>query len=150
MIFKELELFKDVDYEFVKEISNVCKEKSYGKDDVLFRLGAEADRLFFLVKGAVDLVIEKGSGINFGISEPGEVFGWSTMVDDGTYTATGIAISDLTVLEVERERINLIFNRHAKDGLKVMKSLAGVISKRLVGAYQDLAATRGLVSDAIE
>jgi len=143
MIFKELELFKGVDFEFMKGISDVCSEKSYDKNSVLFNLGDKADRLFFLNQGMVNLVISNGGGINFGISQPGEMFGWSAMVDDGTYTATSIAITDLNVFEIERDKLNLIFNRHPKDGLKVMKVLAGIISKRLVQTYHELLSARG-------
>ncbi|MBT4087056.1 MAG: cyclic nucleotide-binding domain-containing protein [Deltaproteobacteria bacterium] len=142
MNFKELELFKGVDFTMIKEISEICSEKHYDKDEVLFHAGDKADRLFFLEYGAVNLVVNSNTGVNFGISEPGEVFGWSAMVEAGAYTATGVAITDLNVFEAEREKLNLIFNRHPKDGLRVMKSLAGVISKRLNVAYQDLVSCR--------
>ena len=138
MNFKELELFKGVDFAMIKEISEICSEKHYDKDAVLFYTGDKADRLFFLDYGAVNLVVNSNNGVNFGVSEPGEVFGWSAMVESGAYTSTGVAITDLNVFEAEREKLNLIFNRHPKDGLKVMKKLAGVISKRLNNAYQDL------------
>ena len=138
MKFKELELFKDADFEFVKEISEICFEKFYAKDSVLFNLGDKADRVFFLDSGSVNLAIDRNGGLNFGISEPGEFFGWSALVEGGTYTATGIAMSDLSVFEAEREKLNVIFNRHPKAGLKVMRRLAGVISKRLNDAYHDL------------
>jgi CRP-like cAMP-binding protein len=143
MIFKELELFKGVGFEFVKEISDVCSEKSYAQNAILFNLGDRANRLFFLDQGMVNLVINNGGGINFGISQPGEMFGWSAMVDNGTYTSTGVAITDLNVFEIEREKLNLVFNRHPKDGLKVMKILAGIITKRLVRTYHELLAARG-------
>ncbi len=142
MNFKELELFKGVDFATIKEISEICSDKHYDKDSVLFRVGDKADRLFFLDYGALNLVVNSNTGVNFGVSGPGEVFGWSAMVEAGAYTATGVAITDCYVFEVEREKLNHIFNRHPKDGLKVMRSLAGVISKRLNGAYQDLISCR--------
>ncbi len=142
MNFKELELFRGVDFAMIKEISEICSEKHYDKDTVLFRVSDKADRLFFLDYGAVNLVVNSNTGVNFGVSQPGEVFGWSAMVEAGAYTATGVAITDLSVFEVEREKLNLVFNRHPKDGLKVMRNLAGVISKRLNDAYQDLISCR--------
>ena len=44
--------------------------------------------------------------------------------------------------EIEREKLNLIFNRHPKEGMKVMKVLAGIISKRLVRTYYELLSAR--------
>ncbi len=150
MILKELELFQGIDYELIKEISDISVGNKYSKDDVIFNLGEKAERLFILEKGIVSLVIERGSGINYTLTHPGEVFGWSVMVDGGSYTATGVAASDLEVFEIEREKLNLAFNRHAKESLKVLKRLAGVISRRLMEAHKDLVSARGKFSEALE
>lgn len=146
MIVKEIDLFKETDPEVMKEIGDICSEESYAKDTVLFKRGEEADYLYILEEGSVNLVIENGGSLVFSLTEPGDVFGWSSMVESGQYTASGVCVTDLKVVKIERERLDKIFNLHPDVGLKVLKRLAGVISQRLSNSYRDLLSARGQVT----
>jgi len=90
MIVKEIDLFKGIDSAVMEEIVNICSEETYAKDEVLFKRGEQADCLYILEEGSVHLVIENGGSIVFTLSEPGQVFGWSSMLESGLYTATRV------------------------------------------------------------
>jgi len=143
MIVKEINLFKDIDPEVMKEIVNICSKENYAKDTVLFKKGEEADCLYILEEGSVRLLIENGGTISYSLTDPGDVFGWSSMVESGLRTASGICATDLKVVKIEREKLDKIFNLHPDVGLQVLKRLAGVISERLSNAYRDLLSARG-------
>ena len=143
MIVTEIDLFKGVAHEIMEEIVNICFEGNYAQDTVLFKKGEEAERLYILEEGSVKLIIENGGTITFTLDEPGEVFGWSSMVESGHYTASGVCATDIKVLKIERDELDKIFNRHPDVGVKVLKRLAGVISQRLTDAYQDLLSSMG-------
>ena len=121
---------------------DICSEENYAKDTVLFKKGEEANSLYILEDGSVKLVIENGGTITFGLDHPGEVFGWSSMVEYGHYTSSGVCATDSKVLKIERDELDRIFDRHPDAGFKVLKRLAGVISRRLTHAYQDLLSAR--------
>jgi len=143
MIVKEIELFRGIDPEVMNEIVNICSEENYVKDTVLFKKGEEADCLYILEEGSVNLVIEDGGTLVYSLTEPGRVFGWSSMVESGIYTASGVCATDSKVVKVEREKLDKIFDLHPDVGLKVLKRLAGVISQRLINSYRDLLSARG-------
>jgi len=142
MIVKEIELFKDIDIEVMNEIANICSEENYAKDTVLFEKGDEAERLYIIVEGRVRLVVKNGGVLNFSLTEQGDIFGWSCMVESGRYTASSVCATDLRALKIEREKLDKIFSLYPDVGVKVLRRLAGVFSKRLSTAYQDLLSAR--------
>ena len=143
MIVKEIDLFRGIDREIMEEIANICSEEKYTKDTVLFEKGEEAKSLYILEQGALNLVIKNGGSLIYSLTEPGEVFGWSSLVESGLYTASGVCATDTKVVKIEREKLERVFDRHPEVGFKVLKRLAGVISQRLSNAYRDLLSARG-------
>ena len=83
MIVEEIDLFKGIDPDIMEKIVNICTEENYAQDTVLFKRGEEANRLYILEEGTVKLVIENAGTINFLLDEPGELFGWSSLVEYG-------------------------------------------------------------------
>lgn len=142
MIVKEIDLFKGIDPSIMREIAEICVEESFPKDRVLFKRGAVADSLYILEEGTVHLVIENGGTLTYTMSEPGEVFGWSSVVEAGLYTASGVCATDSRVVKIEREKLDRIFILHPDVGLTVLKRLAGIFSKRLSNVYRDLLSAR--------
>jgi CRP-like cAMP-binding protein len=142
MIVKEIDLFKGIDSEVMKEIADICTEESYSKDSVLFKEGEEAESLYILEEGGLSLVIENGGSLIYSLTVPGLVFGWSCMVESGRYTASAVCATDLKVVKIEREKLDKIFTLHPDVGLLVLKRLAGVVSQRLLKAYRGLLSTR--------
>jgi len=142
MIIKEIELFKGIDHEIMNEIANMCSEKSYVKGTVIFEKDEEAKCLYILVEGTVKLKVKNGGTITYSLTDLGDIFGWSCMVESGRYTASGVCATDLKALEIKREVLDKIFNLHPHVGIIVLKRLAGVFSKRISIAYKDLLSAR--------
>ena len=146
MILKEIELFKGVDSEVMNKIADICSEESYSKDMVLFEKDEQAKCLYILSEGSINLVIKNGGYITYRLSESGDVFGWSSMLENGKYTASGICATDLMVLKIESDKLVKLFQKYPEFGFKVLQRLAGVISRRLSNAYRDLLTARSTVS----
>ncbi len=142
MIVKEIELFKDIDYEVINKIAEICSEENYEKGTVLFEKGQEADRLYILEAGTINLVIQNGGTLTYSLKDPGEIIGWSCMVEAGAYTASGICATDVRAVKIEKQMLDKIFSLHPDAGLKILKRLAGVVSRRLSNAYRDLLSAR--------
>lgn len=131
MIIKEIDLFKGIDLEVLNKIVDICSEENYTKDTVLFSKGDDAERLYILEEGTVKLLIQNGGTISNSLTEPGDIFGWSCMVESGRYTASGICATDVKAVMIERNKLNNIFDLHPDIGLKIVRRLAGVFSKRI-------------------
>ena len=138
MILSETEFFKDIESEVMNKISAISKEEEHPKDTVLFKKDEEAKSLFILKEGTVNLVIQNGGTLSTPLTESGEVFGWSCMVEGGIYTASGICATDSKIVKIDRDNLEEIFDQHPAVGLKILKRMGAVFSKRLSGAYRDL------------
>ena len=138
MIIKEIDLFKGIDFEVINKIAVICSEENYTKDTVLFNQDDDANRLYILEEGTVKLVIQNGGTISNNLTKPGDIFGWSCMVESGRYTASGICATDVKAMMIERDKLDNIFDLHPDVGLKILRRLAGVFSKRISNAYRDL------------
>ncbi len=142
MILKEIELFQQIDFEVMNEIAGICSEVKYSKDTTIFERDEQAKCLYILIEGTVHLKIKNSGSITYSLTEPGDVFGWSSMLEHGNYTASGICATDLKAVKIEKDKLIKIFNNHPDAGFKVLQRLAGVISRRLSNAYQDLLSAR--------
>ncbi len=143
MLVKEIELFGGISPAVLKEIADICTEEKYPKDTVLFEKGDNAENLYILKQGVLNLQIKDGGILTFSLSEKGDIFGWSSLTEYGQYTASGVCASDIEVLRIDRNKLEKIFKKHPEVGYIVLKRLTNVISKRLLTAYRQLLAARG-------
>ena len=142
MIVEEIDLFKGVDFNVMEEILNICIEKNYTKDTVLFKQGEKAECMYILEKGVVNLVIKNQGTLVYILSEPGEILGWSSLVEPGIYTASCVCSTDIKVLTIEKDKLNNLFDKFPITGLNVLRRLGGIFSKRITNAYRDLLSAR--------
>ncbi len=138
MIIHETELFKGIDFDVMEKLASICIEENYAKDTVLFQKGEKAENLYILEEGTVNLEIKNGGSLVYSLTDPGEVFGWSSLVEPALYTASGVCATDLKAVRIEKKKLNMILNDHPGTGLMILRRLGGVFSKRLAIVYQDL------------
>jgi len=135
MLLKQAELFWGLSHQFVEEVmANVAKESHPG-GTVLFEKGAPADYVYTLIKGRIRLTIGKNGRMVFVVNHAGESFGWSSLVDRDTYSATAECAEDTTVVKIKRTRLDAVLSSHPEDAFQFMKRLAGMLGRRLLQSY---------------
>ena len=138
MILKEIQLFQGIDYDVMEKLAEISTEEEYEKGMVLFNRGDQAEALYILVQGSLNLIIQNGGTITFSLTEPGEVFGWSSMAEHGYYTASGVCSTALKAIKIDRNQLDKLFDNHPKEGLKILRRLTSVVANRLSNVYNDL------------
>ncbi len=138
MVISETELFKGINFKDMQEIARICCEERYAKNTIIFKQNELAKCLYILEEGCVDLIVQNGGTLTYKLTQEGEIFGWSSMVENGRYTASVVCATDLKVIKIEKEKIDQIFRLYPEVGLKIIGRLAAVFSKRLSKAYQNL------------
>ncbi|MBA4389391.1 MAG: hypothetical protein C0399_00415 [Syntrophus sp. (in: bacteria)] len=133
---KESDLFKGVSQRVIAEIGKMAEEITFKKDSVIFRTDEEAPYIYELVEGVVDIVVLEKDNMHFSVIRPGEIFGWSALVEPYVYTATANCVTDVKVIRIARDSIEHVVKRHPAEGLMIYKHLAGIIGNRLRSAYQ--------------
>jgi CRP/FNR family cyclic AMP-dependent transcriptional regulator len=140
MFIKEAEVFKGIPSHVINEIAEHVTVERFSAGEVLFEKGEFADTLYILEDGAIDISVRGEKPLSLPVNEPGEMFGWSALVEPNEYTATAQCVNESKVIKVDGELLARTFERHPSVGLTVMKRLAGVIASRLVSTYQEVLA----------
>lgn len=86
----------------------------------------------------MDIMVLEKEHVHYTVDRPGEIFGWSALVEPYVYTATARASSLVKVIGIERDIIEATVTRHPAEGLIIYKNLSGIIGQRLKGAYQHI------------
>lgn len=133
---KESDLFKGVSQRVLAEIGKTVEEIGFEKDSVIFRTDEAASFIYELAEGIVDIVVLEKENMHFSVMRPGEIFGWSALVEPYVYTATANCVTNAKVIRIDRDSIESVVKRHPAEGLMIYKNLAGLIGNRLRSAYQ--------------
>jgi len=141
MFVREIELFNGIASHIIDEIAELATEETFPLGHALFRKGDVADYLYILEEGAVNIVIQEQGHISFPVNQLGRVLGWSALVEPNRYTATAECVKDSKVIKIDGGRLMRILEKHPREGMTIMRRLAGVIATRLVKSYQKVIAS---------
>lgn len=131
------DLFNGLSSDELAEIAAITCEKQYEAGDLICAEQEQADHLYILAKGCVQIHVrlhsplEAGGEATIDEVQPGRVFGWSSLVKQRRFTASARALERSTVLLVNADELNALFDRLPHLGFVVMKQLAEVIASRL-------------------
>jgi CRP-like cAMP-binding protein len=139
MAIMESDLFKGASQRFITRIANGAEEENHKKNSIIFRKNERASHFYVLVSGDIHIRIGETDEPTLAVSRPGEVFGWSALVEPYRYTATAMCNRETKVIKISRDLVEAAINEHPSEGLVVLKHLTGIIAGRLRYAYRQLA-----------
>lgn len=137
MFIKEVDLFQGLSPGFMNKLAELSRETEYGSDVLLFERTQPAEVLYILVQGSISLFLEGGGSIHYTLDSPGQIFGWSALVEPHLYTASAMTVSPVKVLELDSARLQRTLERNPAEAYLVMKRLAGIIGQRLQNSYAE-------------
>ncbi|OPY76448.1 MAG: Cyclic nucleotide-binding domain protein [Syntrophorhabdus sp. PtaU1.Bin153] len=135
---QESDLFKGVSNRVIAEIGRSGVELVFEPDAIIFTTDDEGSTIYELVEGTVEIMVLEREHIQYTVTKPGEIFGWSALVEPYVYTATARAATSVRAIGISRDIIEATVTRHPAEGLIIYKNLAGIIGQRLKGAYQHI------------
>lgn len=97
----------------------------------LFEAGHPGESLFVVRSGQVELFIKDNTGqkIVLTIAADGDLFGELALLDRGARTATAVALTDSELLELDREDLLLLFQRHPDSAVSMLAAVTGMMRK---------------------
>jgi len=120
----------------------LCRTRSYGRGDTIFRESEPADRIHFLIDGRVKIVKAAGTrDLILEILGPGEPVGAVAAFERRPFPATAICMEDSTILSIpEREFFSLLAARP-----EMTRHMLGGLTMRLIMMNKRLADMTGSV-----
>ncbi len=132
MFMEEAGLFKGIASHIINEIAGIATEEVLPDGYVVFNKNDVADYLYILEEGEIHITFPGRRSPTIQITDSGNMFGWSAIVEPNKYKAKAECTKESKVLQIDGDRLMRLFENHPAAGLLVMKRLAGIISARLV------------------
>ena len=141
MYLKQGDIFWGVSEECLKKIYEASRKESFAGGQVLFEEGSPADTFYSLVKGRVRLSIQRAGQTVYTVNRAGEAFGWSSLIDRGSYSATAETIEDSILTMIDKVSLRKILHESPEDGYIIFRRLARTLGERLLQSYEIIAST---------
>jgi CRP-like cAMP-binding protein len=135
MFIQQSDLFKGLGQSVIDEIAGIGLEERCQKGDFPLRAGEPAGFLFILKEGRARVTIGDRGHIDFMACDPGDIFGWPSLVDRTVYTASVECLEDCTLVRIGKDKLNAILAKDPASASIFFKRLAGIIGQRLINAY---------------
>ena len=107
---------------------------------VIFQQGDQAEFLYLVIDGKVDMSFKPYDGIPMTIShvDKGGLFGWSAVVGSETYTSTAIAIEDVEAYRIHGSDLRKFCRENPEAGKDILERLADGVSSRWKDAHKQV------------
>lgn len=135
-VLRESELLQGLALDRLPRVDAIAQPRRLRGGEVLFRLGEDADHLYFVVKGSVDLtfpIVAMGESKDVRFQSVGapSTLGWSALVPPYQLTMGARARVATELLALARTDLLQLFDEDHRVGYVVMSNLANVIGARL-------------------
>ena len=132
----EIELFKDFSHDALKNLAACMVEKSFKPEELIFGVDtpeAESDKMYFIKKGTVKIVLPLSGGLTYHLSSftKGGFFGDMAFLDKGKRSANAVADGHVILYILSRGKFNELSTEYPEIAGKFFEKMALVISRRL-------------------
>ena len=127
----DVELFSHLNDDDRANLAGAIDQRTLAAGDTLFKVGEPGEALYVVRSGEVELFIKDTAGqrIALAIAGPGEMFGELALLDSGPRTATAVALSDVELLELDRDDLLLLFQRSPAAALRLLAAMGRMTRK---------------------
>ena len=130
-------LFRDVRKKYVNILYPLFVRVICTKGTVVIKQGDEAEFLYLIEKGKVEISYKPYDGEAMTITHVGRdgLFGWSALVGSSKYTSSAIAIEDVDALRIRGAELRALCVENPEAGKEILDRLANAVSSRWKDAH---------------
>jgi CRP/FNR family transcriptional regulator, cyclic AMP receptor protein len=131
---QEFRCFRNLPEAQLKLLAQITDAVCYPPDYVLFEEGQPGKRLFFLVKGDMDILhnIGRDGEVLVDTVSGEKVVGCSSLIQPYTYTATERGLTEVEVLEVDALALRQLMEKDCHLGMLIQQHIMRVLMKRIL------------------
>jgi CRP/FNR family transcriptional regulator, cyclic AMP receptor protein len=132
-ILKHCRLFESLDDEQLNRVSKMVQEHHYRKGDYICREGAWGDSMYIIGDGEMKIVKKLSTENFWDITSlrHGDFFGEVSLVDGSPRTASAVALTNTTVLEMYGREFKVLLSTGDALSNKMLESLLRVLINRI-------------------
>jgi CRP/FNR family cyclic AMP-dependent transcriptional regulator len=134
-LLRRYPFFAGLSDEEIKSIAMISEEQKYEANTFIFRERDPAKKLFVLLEGTVDIMVDTDEeGLQHetvSTLSPGDVFCWSSVVEPYVLTASAFAATPAATIAMDGAGLRAMFELDCHLGYRILQKAAQVISSRL-------------------
>jgi CRP-like cAMP-binding protein len=132
-ILSKLSLFRDLSIPAIHELTALAEERLFHGGQTIFEEATTGKSIMVIISGEVRITQRaRVSGEEtLTVLKKGDFFGEMALLEDLPRSATAIAHSDTFMLEIHRQQFMNFIEKDTASGVKVLFTLAKILSARL-------------------
>jgi len=131
---RKTELFRTLDESQLSALLSHSSVESFPEGKTIFRQGDEANHLYLLIEGIIDLSFKTGERIDFltsKVEKEGAAFGVPSLIEPFRYNATATSLRSSKVFVIDSVRVRMEMEKDPRMGMEILKKLASIYFNRL-------------------
>jgi CRP-like cAMP-binding protein len=130
---KDVHLLGDLAQEHLRQLAAISQCAEYAAGKVVFREGEPATDVYFVVSGnvALDMCAPAVGCRRILTVGPGELLGWSPLLEQARLTATARTLSDTRAVKLPAAELLALCERDSRLGYELMRRAALALARRL-------------------
>ncbi len=131
-IVTSVKLFSGLAGEEVREMVRACQRRHIQPGEVLFHQDDEANALFIVVQGELEVAAHSplGEKVVLAILGPGNVVGEMSLIEGGPRSATVEAVSECEIFQLNHETFDTMRKAQRPVAYKIILGLAATVCER--------------------
>jgi CRP-like cAMP-binding protein len=132
--------FRELNQGMIDLLTPLFEAFSCQPGTIIFQQGDQAEFLYLVIDGKVDMSFKPYDGIPITVSHIGKggLFGWSAVVGSDRYTSTAIAIENVDAFRVHGSDLRRYCQEHPEAGKDILEHLADGVSSRWKDAHKQV------------
>jgi CRP-like cAMP-binding protein len=134
-LLEQIDIFAELNTEQLQRLSDICTERRYGRDDIIFRENTKSDELYVILRGEVEIQVDpKTLGVSdkespgpttIATLRQGQSFGEIALVDEGFRSASARCAAPSTqLLIIRRDDLIQMCDDDVAVGYTLMRNMA--------------------------
>jgi CRP-like cAMP-binding protein len=131
---KKTELFGNLKESQLDALLSRSSVEAFPEGKTIFRQGEDANHLYILIEGMVDLSVKTGEKFDFltsKVEKEGAAFGIPSLIEPFRYNVTATCLKPSKLLVINAGRVRMDMEKDPEMGMEIMKKLASIYFNRL-------------------
>jgi small-conductance mechanosensitive channel/CRP-like cAMP-binding protein len=121
----EQALFSSLDGAQLEQLAKSAKHTRFGKEETIIHQGERGESMFILASGSAEVFARKDARLlRVGMLQTGDCFGEVSLLTGEPRSATVVAKSDCSVIEVQKTQISTLLHQHPELAERLSETLA--------------------------
>lgn len=133
-------LFKDIDDKILQLLKPLFEPFSCNAGSTIFEQGQAADYMYLILRGSIEMFYKPYDGppIKVTCLEEGNIFGWSAVIGNPTYTSSAVCKEDCQTIRMSSQDLHKLCAIEPEAGSIILNLFADSVSTRWEDAQNQI------------